>query len=1171
MQFRTHNQGMMQFCRCAASCLAVLAGLLLLSATVQAQVLYGSLTGTITDPSKAVVPNASVEAQNVATSVARTATTNEVGVYLLTLMQPGVYKVTISAAGFGKSVTDNVAINANALRRLDVQLQVAKVNEVVTVEAGAVALQTDRADVSSQLRENQITNLPITSSAGRSYQALYRILPGFTVPQETNSAAGNPQRSMTSNVNGLSTQGISTRIDGALDTYIWLPANVAYVPPADSVQEVSVVTDAYDAEQGALGAAVNVITKSGTNSFHGEGYEFHNDNALRAFNRFAAPCTGRDCKPKDILNQYGGNFGGPVIKDKLFFFTDFEGTKRRQFAQATRSVPNPASIFDSAGNVSFLSAIPAGTDCNKTKVAGCIYDPNTGNADGTGRIAFANNTIPANRIDAAAKIMLTRIDPSGFLNNTGVTAVNNYQSTHPAAFNRNNWDEKVNWTPNEKTQIFARYSLSQADISDTPLLGDAGGDSTAGGQPGDALSRIQAAGAGVTYTISPRTLYDLNIGYTRQRLGAQAQDIALGAFGLNTLHIPGTNGGDIMQAGIPSFQIGNGYWANMGNPNTGSPFLFRDNSYVANTNLSWMKRTHEVRFGFEYTRDEMNHFQPQGGSFQTARGTFTFLGNATASGDSGAASASGQYNGLAQFLLGIASRSGKAIQFINPNSIRWRTFAFYIRDRWQVTPKLTMTYGLRYEYYPMATADHGGTRVFDPVSGNVYIGGYGTVPMNDYIDVGRGMFLPRFGIAYRLAPKTVVRLGYGMAADNNNFRYLRNAYPVTVNTDNNPTGFTPAASLTGETLAPYPTLAVGIPTATYPNVSSGVVPLPSGTGTSTIDQKYHRGYINSFNLTLQHEFWGFVGEAGYVGNRGTNLATNYNINPAPLGGGNTGRVLNAAHGTNWSDINSVGFMQNSYYDSLQTKLTKRFSGNSMISAVYTFSKAIDWEDNEELNALSWPYIAYQNRNKALAGFDRPHMFALYGVYELPFGPKQSFVQKGVGSKIAGGWQMNWMLTKVSGTPLTITGGGASYNAAGSTQTADQVGAINILGGVGPVNGAPACAATDMSCHYFDPTAFAAVPTGQVRFGTSGRDILRGPGYFNLDLSLFRDFKLTEALKLQFRAEGFSITNTPHLNNPGTNVTTPSTFGVITSTFNPAGQMPGSGGERWFWFAMKLMF
>lgn len=434
----------------------------------------------------------------------------------------------------------------------------------------------------------------------------------------------------------------------------------------------------------------------------------------------------------------------------------------------------------------------------------------------------------------------------------------------------------------------------------------------------------------------------------------------------------------------PGFDSTTVSWANMGNPNTGSPFLFRDNSSVINTHLSWMKGAHDLRFGIEHTRAGQNHFQPQGGSFQTARGSFTFTGNGTASGDTGAAAAN-QYNSLAQFALGIATRSGKAIQFINPNSLRYRSWSWYVRDRWQVTPKLTLNYGLRWEFYPMATADHGGARVFNPTDGNVYIGGYGNVPLDEGIDVGLGRLLPRFGIAYRFGAKTVIRGGYGMSSDNNNFRFLRNAYPVTANTDNNPSGFVPAASLTGETLTPYPGLTAGIPTATFPDISSGIIALPNGVGTTTLDQKFHRGYIHSYNLTVQHELRGFVMEAAYVGTRGRNLLTNRNINAAPAGGGNTGHTLNAALGKSWSDINSLGFQQNTYYDSLQTKLTRRFSGNSLISVVYTYSKAINWEDDEELNSLAWPYKDYLSRNKALAGYDRPHNFALYGVYEFPFG------------------------------------------------------------------------------------------------------------------------------------------------------------------------------------------
>ena len=218
-------------------------------------------------------------------------------------------------------------------------------------------------------------------------------------------------------VNGNSYQGNSTRIDGASNSYMWLPFNTAYVPPTESIESVSVVTNSYDAEQGnANGANVNVVTKTGTNQFHGSAFEFHTDNALKAFNRFATPNTR---KSKFILNQFGGAVGGPIWKNKLFFFTDYEGTRRNQLASRTVTVMNPAGIFDSAGNANLSAAIPAGTNCNVTRVAGCVYDPNTGAANGTGRLAFPGNIIPANRIDPSTKLMLGRIRTAGFLNSDG--------------------------------------------------------------------------------------------------------------------------------------------------------------------------------------------------------------------------------------------------------------------------------------------------------------------------------------------------------------------------------------------------------------------------------------------------------------------------------------------------------------------------------------------------------------------------------------------------------------------------------------------------------------------------------------------------------------------------------------------------------------------------------
>ncbi|HKQ74427.1 MAG TPA: TonB-dependent receptor [Blastocatellia bacterium] len=1148
-----------------------------------AQILYGSLTGNVTDPTGAVVAGAKVEALNIGTGASNVVATDERGAYLFNNLQAGVYKVIITAQTFKALAQDNIRIDANATRRLDAQLLVGDVTAVIQVTAGAEALQTDRADVNTQLQASQIANLPITSSAGRNFQALYRIIPGFNqVTEGFTSDGGNPQRSIGGNVNGTSRQNNLVRIDGASNAYLFLPENTAYVPPSESIQSVSVATSSYDAEQGnAVGAAVNVVTKSGTNQFHGSVFEYHTDNALKAKNRFN-PVGFR--QPKYILNQYGGAVGGPIKKNKLFFFTDYEATKRRQFV--TRGTPgtviNPAGIFDSAGNANLSGAIAAGTDCNVNPTPGCVYDPNTGNADGSGRLAFLGNIIPANRIDPAARAILGRINKSGFLNNDGVTAISNYNNAGSAELNRDTNDIKINYVPTNRATVFGRYSISRAKLFDPPFLGDALGGATGGGQLGLAPSRIQSVGLGGTYTLSPSLILDINAGYTRQRLGAEhAPDLDLGNFGVETLKIPGTNGDNRLAAGTPAFQFTQGGWNGLGNVDTGNPFQFRDNQYVVNANLSWTSGPHDLRFGMEHGRAGINHFQPQGGAFQTPRGSFQFNGNVTAL--LGGPTAN-KANSLADFLLGLPFRAGKAVQNLNPNSLRFRTWSAYARDRWQFNPKLTINYGVRWEYYPFATADNGkGVKLFDPNTGNVLVGGFGNTPVDNGVDVGHGQFLPRLGLAYRLDSKMVVRIGYGMSADSNNFRFFRNNFPATTNSDSRgATDFQPASTLTGANKpGPYPNLFTGIPVVPLPDFSSGVIRLPDGVGPGlTVPFEFRRGYVHSYNLTLQREIAGFVAEAGYVGTRSIRTLTNENLNAAPLGGGNAGRMLNAQLGRNFVDIGCLCPDTNAYYDSLQTKVTRRMGGGSNIGLVYTLSKAINSEDNEELGSvlfaggfLLWAHPLYRDRNKAIAGYDRTHNLTVYGTYELPFGRGKQFASEGLLSKFAGDWNFSWLMTRISGSPFTLATSAASLNAPGNAQTPDQVGTVRIVGGVANIaaNGVVSCPPTDLSCHYFDPTSFRAVPGNEIRFGSVGRNTIRGPGFFNLDVGLFRDFPITEGIKFQFRMEMFGATNTPRFANPGTDVANPSTFGVITSTLNLSGRGFGTGGERQVWFAGKVMF
>src|SRR5215472_6900460 len=281
-----------------------------------AQVLYGSLTGTVADPSGAAVAGARVEALDVAKGVTQASTTDENGIYRFSALLPGNYKVTISAQSFETQVTPGVRVAANEVQRVDARLKIAGATQNVTVTAEAPLLQTDRSDVHTDMNAAEVQSLPAISSEGKSFQALYKIVPGASLPMENNSAGGNPQRAMTSNVNGQSTQGNNTRIDGVQDAYPWLPANIAYVPPTDAIETVNVVTNSFDAEQGnAGGAVVNVQIKSGTNKFHGDAHELHTDNALTNLNYFQ-PSSLR--KPLNVFNQFGGALGGPIRRHKLF-------------------------------------------------------------------------------------------------------------------------------------------------------------------------------------------------------------------------------------------------------------------------------------------------------------------------------------------------------------------------------------------------------------------------------------------------------------------------------------------------------------------------------------------------------------------------------------------------------------------------------------------------------------------------------------------------------------------------------------------------------------------------------------------------------------------------------------------------------------------------------------
>ncbi|MCZ2079991.1 MAG: TonB-dependent receptor [Bryobacteraceae bacterium] len=1088
----------------------------LLTPSMHAQVLYGSVVGTVQDQSGAVIPGANVTLTSAGTGQTREITTDNAGRFSVPNLVPGSYELRVAAQGFRPFVQTNVAATPNNVTRVDVKLELGATTEQVTVSAAAALLQTDKADVHMEIGAKEVTSLPL--GGYRNYQSLIDLVPGATPSTTQNSIQGAPARALTTNINGTNRNNNITRLDGAVNLYIWLPHHTAYVAPSETVETVSIATNNFDAEQGmAGGAAVTVVTKSGTNEMHGSVFAYHTNNHLAAKNFFFAG----NRLPKNTRNMDGFTLGGPIVKNKLFFFGGWEGMRERV------SSSNLYTLATAAQRAGDFSTFPT-----------TIYDPATGTPDGRGRTPFANNIVPLNRQSAITRKMQA-LAPEPNLSGTA----SNYFKDGTQIFDRDNFDVKVNWNRSDSHALFAKYSAMNANPQCNFALGEAGGPAACSGSaPGKAHTLTQISTIGHTWTFSPRFVMDGTLGWTRMKQDATNPDYGTN-FGLDVLGIPGTNGPDIRQSGMPNFSI-SGYTA-MGNGDNPRPNFYADQSYTSSHNASLTMGAHELRFGFDVVRHQLNHWQPE---LNNPRGVFAFGGAETAL-NGGAAP--NQFNSYAAFLLGLPNGMGKSLQYLTMTGREWQ-FGWYARDRWQVTPHLTLSLGLRYEYYPLMTRADRGLERYDPETNQVIIGRRGGNPDNVGITVSKKLFAPRVGFAYRLGTSTVIRSGYGITYDPLPFsRPLRGPYPATIdqrfNGDNS--------------FLPYRPIELGIPEFSGPDINSGFIALPSTVANrSPWGGRLNRGYIQSWNFIVERKLPSqFITTFGYVGTQTVHALADRNINAAAPGRGNSGRPLNATLGravdTNMWD----GFL-NANYHALQVSFNRQFSGGFQMKGAYTFSKAINATDEDGWASVGWNYPDVMHRNRALAGYDRTHILQAAFIFEPPFGPGKAFLQDGFVSQILRNWQLSSIFSSYTGTPFTVSASGASLNAPGNSQTADQVKPeVEKFGGVG------------RNVPFYDPLAFRSVTT--VRFGSTGRNILRGPGVVNADISLSRFFPLTERFRLQLRAEGFNITNTPHFNNPGANVSNMSVTpgGTITNLGNFMSITGARADERVFRFALRLEF
>jgi hypothetical protein len=680
--------------------------------------------------------------------------------------------------------------------------------------------------------------------------------------------------------------------------------------------------------------------------------------------------------------------------------------------------------------------------------------------------------------------------------------------------------------------MWGKYGAMDALVTCSFGLGQAGGTGLCnGGGSGVGDTFVQMATIGNTYVVTPTFLIDQSFGYSRLWQEVRAPD-----YGQNVgleLGLPGTNGPDIRESGIPTFNItGLSSW---GNTDTWSPTFRYDDTFTNNLNASWSHGSHEVRFGSDIIKLQLNHWQPQIGG--GPRGAFNFAGAVTAL---NGGPAPNQYNAYAAYLLGLPSQMSKTLQFYSPMTTREWQLGWYVRDRWQVSRRLTLTLGLRFEYLPLMKRKDTGIERYEIETNNVYIGGVGDVPDDAGIDASAAQFSPRIGFAYRASDNTVIRAGYGLSFDPMPLsRPFRGTYPAMISND----------FVSGNTFQFVRPLEQGIPEFVLPDLSSGVVQLPLTATTITPPVKLRRGYIQSWNLMIEQKLpFDTVASVGYVATKTVRQLSDLNLNAAGPGEGNAGRPLARAFGR-LVDTTLTDAFADARYHSLQATLNRRFSNGLLIRSSYTFGKAINENDEPSRGGLLFNHPSVRHRNRALAGFDRTHNFHLGFLYELPFGPGKPLGNGGGWASIlARGWQVNGVVGAYSGTPFTVTASGASLNAPGNTQTADQVKPeVDIRGAVGPGE------------LWFDTSAFA--PVTEVRFGNTGRNILRGPGVFRLDASLFRQFALSERFNLQFRAEAFNLPNTPQFNNPGNSINS-ANFGMITSA-KPA--------ERQLRFGLRLGF
>jgi hypothetical protein len=1087
--------------------LAIIMGLVLVNpSTARGQAANGTLLGNVKDESGSAVPGASVTAIEVRTNISRHTVSNATGNYIFTNLASGVYRVEGELAGFKKFVRDGIEVNVNTTVRVDIGLSVGALTESVTVAAETPTMQTDRTDTGRIIEGFQIAQMPL--GFNRNFQGMLVIVPGATRPFRPHSEFFNSQDSLSSNVNGQSRLANNVQLEGT-DNNHKTGLLTVLIPSAEALETVAVTTSNYDAEFGRAGGAVtNVTLKSGTNTFKGTAFAFGNTEATVARN----PFSSLPDVPETKYMQTGFTLGGPILRNKLFFFGDYVRTNDDS-GRITRAdlpeAPFRAGDFGEAPTI--------------------IYDPSTGNPDGTGRTAFPGNRIPADRISPIARRILDNIP---LPNLSGVPlGGTNYETPYVREKRTNQYDIKLTTQLTPGDNLSVRYSYQNAATYDPATFGIWGGIK---GFAGFGTNPTHNAAGNYNKTWSQTLVQEVRVGMSYYHNEAVAE-----ADGLNTSDEVGIRGVNLnrFSSGITTIDVG-GYNGTLVGYSASLPWDRSERTWTAATTITKLRGNHTLKIGgdLRYNRDFLLQVQDNGGP----RGIFRFRGATTAT-PSDTAAQNGFANAFAAFLLDAPQSLGRdLITDVDPGTRHWGIFS-YIHDKWQVRPNITVDLGLRHEYYTplVGLTSRGGLSNYDATNNTLRVSGYSEVPANLGVKSYWKNFNPRTGVSWRLDETNVVRAGYGVSTtpwpDNS---YAFN-FPVKQNNQINPANsFGTAGSM-----------AAGLPAPNFAEIpDTGVVPAQAFNqqGFFSVPTDLREGRLHSWNIAYQRQLaGGFTGEIAYVANRGQDIIARIDLNAGyTLGADNAGRPLFAKYGRSASTDTTVPVK--STYHSMQVKVDRRLKNGLLVTNSYTLGRGYNYFNGDSNGSISTP--ADFERSWGRTSFDSTHNYTSSFVYLLPWGPQGRWMREGLLARVLGDWQVSGIFSATSGTPIDFTASAAGLRAPGNTQRPDATGKPEVLGGIGS------------NALWFDTAVFSAPAEGT--WGNVSRNgLLTGPAYLNLDGSLVKIIRFGSR-HAEVRVDFFNMPNTPHYSNPNGSLGN-GNFGRITGIMGQTERVIRFGGRFMF--------